>query len=131
MNGKPKKFVHFAVSPTISSAISPKVIAYKDILYEFPNQLKCFEEIFILCDSSGIQKGDPRESNLGLMVIKCKESKFHIYPQEWFNKGKFDFDYQWVTKIGREPTSGEIVGEGVRIGSFVLSKDYSGIKNAF
>ncbi|MBF0593996.1 MAG: hypothetical protein HQL22_03430 [Candidatus Omnitrophica bacterium] len=63
------------------------------------------------------------------MVLRLKENKFHVYPQEWFNNGSFDFGYQWISKVGREPKSGEIVGEGVRIGAFVLKADYSGIKN--
>lgn len=102
----------------------------EDIKFEPQIQFKG-DELFVLCRSTGIRDCDFFQSmNIGLMVINFKEGRYRIYPQEWFNKGKFDFGYQWITKVGRDPITKEVVGEGVRIGSFVLNADFSGIKGS-
>ncbi len=43
-----------------------------------------------------------------------------VLPQKWFNEGKFDFGYQWIARVQRELTTGQIVGEGIRLGTFLL-----------
>lgn len=44
-----------------------------------------------------------------------------MIPQDWFNHGDYDFGYQWVTLVAREPGD-RIVGEEIRIGAFVLDE---------
>lgn len=43
-----------------------------------------------------------------------------VLPQRWFNNGSYDFGYQWITRVAREVPSGKIVGEGIRLGFFIL-----------
>ena len=45
-----------------------------------------------------------------------------------FNRGDFDFGYQWITRVARDPKSRHIVGDGIRITPFRL--DASGRKLA-
>lgn len=49
-----------------------------------------------------------------------------VLPQRWWNESDVDFGYQWITRVAREPASGLIVGDGIRISQFVL--DASGLK---
>jgi len=42
-----------------------------------------------------------------------------VLPQRWWNETDVDFGYQWITRVSREPLSGLIVGDGIRIRSIV------------
>jgi hypothetical protein len=49
-----------------------------------------------------------------------------VLPQKWWNQGNRDFGYEWITRVAREQGSGVIVGDGIRMGQFVL--DCSGLE---
>jgi hypothetical protein len=72
-------------------------------------------------DSSG-QQASPSAMNLCLYVLSAKTATVSVAPQHWFNKGNYDFGYQWPSRVARHPETQEIVGEGVRIGRFVLDQ---------
>jgi hypothetical protein len=55
-----------------------------------------------------------------LWELQPKIGKLEVSPQDWFNAGDFDRGYQWCTRAARDGVSGAIVGEGLRIGTFVL-----------
>src|SRR5262249_7000796 len=46
-----------------------------------------------------------------------------VYPQIWFTADKYDVGYQWITRVARDPRSARIVGDGLRIGRFVLDEN--------
>lgn len=46
-----------------------------------------------------------------------------VYPQKWFTRDDYDLGYQWITRVAREPVSGRLVGDGIRIAPFVLKED--------
>ncbi len=46
-----------------------------------------------------------------------------VYPQKWFNRDDFDFGYQWITRVARDPGTDRIVGHGIRLTPFVLQSD--------
>ena len=88
---------------------------------EFPEQTRSLEELLILCRSSSIPTGVPENgSNSALLVARPRESSYRIYPQDWFNSGGLDYGYQWITRIARNPLTGKVQGEGIRISPFVL-----------
>jgi hypothetical protein len=62
----------------------------------------------------------PEFDQLALYVITPAHGRIEVYPQDWFNQAKLDYDYQWVTRVARVPTTGRIQGEGFRIDPFVL-----------
>jgi hypothetical protein len=57
---------------------------------------------------------------LNLWVVKPADGCVSVVQQEWFIKGPYDFGYQWVTRVTREPSTQMIVGDGIRIGAFLL-----------
>jgi len=70
----------------------------------FPEQFRRIDEILILCDSSGIHlKPGCDSSDLALLIAHPRRSIYHLYPQDWFNSGGFDYGYQWVTRVVRNP----------------------------
>jgi hypothetical protein len=59
---------------------------------------------------------------LVVWVIDAENGKLNVYPQDWFNQGDIDRGYQWVTRMARDPRTGRIIGDGIRIGKFVLDE---------
>ncbi len=91
---------------------------------EFPEPLSDLDELLILCHSSHAQAEPSWEtSNLALLIARPRLGRIEIYPQDWFNTGGLDYGYQWVTRVARDPHTGRIHGEGIRISSFVLNED--------
>jgi hypothetical protein len=58
--------------------------------------------------------------HLRLWQLDTDSGLLTIIPQDWFNEGAYDLGYQWVTRVARLPGSGDIVGEGIRLGLFRL-----------
>jgi hypothetical protein len=87
----------------------------------FPAPLRSFAELLILCHSSAVKTGPPPDSsNLALMVVSPREGCYELFPQDWFNSAGLDYGYQWVTRVARDPRTGRIHGEGIRIDPFIL-----------
>jgi hypothetical protein len=92
----------------------------QEITAVFPSQLHQMDEILILCSSSAIGTEPGWAGDLALMIAQPKNSTYRLYPQDWFNQSKTDFGYQWVTRVARDPQTGRIHGDGIRIGAFML-----------
>jgi hypothetical protein len=89
----------------------------------FPSTLQELSELLILVDSSSIQeKVDALHMNRGLLIAYPARRVFEIVPQDWYNKGRWDFGYQWPTRVARDPSSSRIVGDGIRMGVFRLDE---------
>jgi hypothetical protein len=43
-----------------------------------------------------------------------------VMPQPWFNEAIADLGYEWITRVTRDPVSGHIFGDGIRIVPFEL-----------
>ncbi len=88
----------------------------------FPSPISKLDEILILARSSGVDRTDGTMGNECLIVAKPGLGYIEVFPQDWFNKGQWDFGYQWPTRVARDPKSGRIVGDGIRMGTFMLDE---------
>jgi hypothetical protein len=104
-------------APSASMSLSTAEIV-TDAPAAFPFAFKTIDEILILCDSPTPNPGP----NLALLVARPKESRYSLYPQDWFNSSNLDFGYQWVTRVVRNAETGRVHGEGFRIEPFVLDE---------
>lgn len=88
-----------------------------------PQAMRDAGELLVLAESTA--PGTPEErddkTRLRLWILEPEGGRLEIIPQDWYNKGAFDFGYQWVTRMARLP-NGDIVGEGIRLGAFRLDK---------
>lgn len=101
----------------------PTTVANERRELVFPKQLCHIEELLILCHSSGVEDSSTWErSNLALLVARPGDGTYQLFPQDWFNSAGLDYGYQWVTRVARDPRTGRIHGEGVRISPFVLDE---------
>lgn len=91
--------------------------------HEFPAEFKPFPEFCAVTDIPGLY-GDPnkRWDNSAIVLIKPQDNRIQVYPQDWFNKSDADFGYQWITMAVRNPATGLIHGQGIRIGDFILDE---------
>ena len=88
---------------------------------QFPEELRSLEELLILCHCSGIRTAAAREQgDSALLVVHPPRSTYRLYPQDWFNCGGRDYGYEWITRVVRNTSSGQVHGEGQRIAPFVL-----------
>ena len=97
---------------------------------QVPFDLKEIDEFLILAKSvsNGQESNYWDKMSLALYVVNFKKHTVKIVPQDWFNKGNFDFMYQWPTRVKRETKTNRIFGDGFRIGAFKLTKDNRQIK---
>jgi hypothetical protein len=87
----------------------------------FPEQLHSVDELLILCECSGINPTVKLDrGNLALLVARPRRGTYRLYPQDWYNSGVFDRSYSWVTRVVRNPRTGQVHGEGVRMPPFIL-----------
>jgi hypothetical protein len=89
---------------------------------EFPSPLAGLDEILILANSSAVNQGDRTRMDECLLIAQPRLGTVEFIPQDWFNDGGFDFDYQWVTRVARDPQTGCVVGDGIRLGTFMLDE---------
>lgn len=55
-----------------------------------------------------------------VLVIDPNHNRIEVLPQDWFREGPYRHGYQWLTRAARDPETGLLVGEGIRIGRFML-----------
>ena len=84
--------------------------------HQFPDAMHSIRELLVL----GSVLDRPRSQ--GIYVMKPREGTIEVLPMDWWNNGDYDFGYEWVTKIARDPNTRNIVGEGVRILPFLLDQ---------
>lgn len=116
-----KKHASFVagVPPVVECEI-PTTIVDRQRTFECPEEIRHLDELLLLCRSSGI--GKPFRGNLAMAVVRPADGTYQLFPQDWFNDGPWDYGYEWVTRVARNPKSGRIHGDGIRIGAFVLDK---------
>ena len=87
----------------------------------FPEAMHEIDELLVLAHSTagGVESNYDDQMRLQLWIIRPRDGTIDVIPQDWFNRGDYDFGYQWVTRVAREP-GGRIVGEGIRIEAFAL-----------
>lgn len=81
-------------------------------------------ELLLLGNSSAREvTDDPQaENSRCIYAVEPATGRVSVYPQDWFNRGGYDPGYCWITRVARDPADGRIVGDGIRIGSFVLDE---------
>ena len=110
--------VRVMIGGNASAEMSLKTVdAADELRAEFPEQLRSIDELLILCMCSGIRE---EGANVALLIARPRQSTYWLYPQDWFNSGGFDYGYEWVTRVARNPRTGRVHGEGFRIAPFVL-----------
>ena len=116
MKADAKYFV--ATAKPRASLNLPRNLPVGDTQLSFPLEFHACDQLFVLVSDPGWDK-----ASVHLWIVDPRTAVVKVVPQTWFADGPYDFGYQWITRIAREPASGNIVGDGIRIKGFVLNSD--------
>ena len=88
----------------------------------FPEEMRIIEEVHLVAPGSDRTPkhpvpGFPGES---VYILRPAKGQVEVVPLDWWNDGDFDFMYQWIARIARDPKTGKLVGDGVRISPFLM-----------
>jgi hypothetical protein len=89
-----------------------------------PPEFTGLPEVLVLADFGPKEAASNHWDKMcrAIFAFDFKAEQVTVLPQQWFNEGNYDFGYQWITRVQREPKSGQIVGEGIRLGNFKLDQ---------
>jgi hypothetical protein len=96
--------------------------------FVFPAPFKTLPEILVLGDNASIPRTGMKRS---IYCLRPNDGDIEVLPQDWFNLGDFDFGYQWITKVVRDPRSSRICGTGIRLKSFILDESGRTVEQEF
>jgi hypothetical protein len=88
---------------------------------QFPSQFVDCPELLVLVSNENTWDN----VSLQLWSISPSNQQMNVTSQDWFTNGNYDFGYQWITRVARSPETGNLVGDGIRIGAFVLNGEGS------
>ena len=88
---------------------------------DFPTEFKKFNDFIITASLRNLYKEEVN-GNSALLEVKTTDGEILCFPQDWFNKGDYDFGYQWITRVIRDPATKLIHGQGIRLSNFVLDE---------
>ncbi|MBL7996145.1 hypothetical protein JNM05_12300 [bacterium] len=106
---------------TISSSVEAG-----DHKVDFPLEFRVLDELLIVTNNGLSNNWD--QMFTAIFVVHPKIGRLIVYPQDWFNSGKYDFGYQWITRAARQPETGIIFGDGIRIAKFELDESCRNVK---
>jgi hypothetical protein len=96
--------------------------------FDFPMPFQTLAEILVLGNNASIPGTSIKRS---IYCLRPNDGDVEVLPQDWFNLGDFDFGYQWITKVVRDPYSGRICGNGIRLKSFILDESGRQVEQEF
>jgi hypothetical protein len=87
---------------------------------EVPEEFRALDELLLV----GPRPAKTRDDAAGnVYVLYPQAGLVEVLPQRWFTANQFEVGRQWIARVTRDPASHRLVGEGVRMGKFVLSED--------
>lgn len=90
-----------------------------------PEPLKSMDELFLIGSNLSVNHDESAQT---IYNLKIKSKVLRVLPQKWLTADKLDTGYQWITRVTRDPISHRIIGDGIRVGRFELSKDGMNLK---
>jgi hypothetical protein len=120
------KVIHNGVA--VASVMVPASLKAGLNRFVFPEPFTTLSEILVLADNASIGGAGMKRS---IYSLRPNDAAIEVLPQDWFNLGDFDFGYQWITKVVRDPQSGRICGTGIRLKSFILDESGRRVEQEF
>jgi hypothetical protein len=87
---------------------------------DVPPEFAMVEELIVPTSYKAMSNDDPA---FALFVFYFHAGLVEVLPQKWFTAAQYDLGYQWITRAAREPESHRIIGDGIRVGAFLLGDD--------
>ena len=110
----------FCLGPPLAKMTIPCDLAEGVHEFQFPPEFVRVDELFAIASNP---HAGPRDAFCSILEIRPSENLVRVYPQKWFTSDTLDVGYQWITRAARDPRTGRLVGDGIRIDPFELSED--------
>jgi len=85
-----------------------------------PPEFHAVDELLMIASRPAANKDEP---SAAVLVLRPKTGEVEVLEQKWFTANRCDVGYQWIARVARDPVTGRIVGDGIRLGKFELSED--------
>ncbi|MGE5113462.1 MAG: hypothetical protein ACM3JB_21570 [Acidobacteriaceae bacterium] len=92
--------------------------------FKFPEEFQPVRELLTV---TALPSTAADEASAAVFVLYPHAGLVEVLPQKWFTPRKFDLGYQWITRVSRDPESHHIIGDGIRMGSFELNDEGTGL----
>jgi hypothetical protein len=128
MKDDPERRCLFADGVDCAASVSFDLLPGVETLdVEFPESFKPFGEFIAVVN---IPDDTAESPNTALVVINPALNRVDVYMQDWFNlEGRVDFGSQWITRAVRNPETGRIILEGIRLPRIELDETNRQIKS--
>jgi hypothetical protein len=110
----------YAATEPIADFEVPLALAPGMHQIEVPAGLRGVDELIVPSSYPAKGNDDPA---FALYVFYLQAGLVEVLPQRWFTAAQYDVGRQWITRAARDPESHRILGEGFRLGSFLLEED--------
>jgi hypothetical protein len=84
-------------------------------------------EFFVVSQNPALPR-EPDGATFCIYAIDPTARTIDAIPQDWFNDGKPDYGYQWITCATRDPATRRLLVSGFRIDSLVLNETGRGVE---
>ncbi len=121
------RVAHECFLPTVSEAceLATPVLCTASVPTEmsFPISLPVVSGSTRLDHSdSGRSRVGPPSAATALCVWWPREGRARFVPLAWFNEDSMDLGYQWITRCARDPETGWMFGDGIRVDPFAVDE---------
>ena len=112
----------FSIAPEFCATAGISA-AYPEGTHEIhlPSAFARIPEFFIVTDNPTLPKV-PGTASTCLYAVDPARQSVEVFPQDWFNHGKLDYGYQWITCATRDPITRKLLVSGIRIDNFILDE---------
>lgn len=86
------------------------------------------DELLVL---AAVPSRDDDDPALAIYAWEPARGTVTVLPQRWLTPATHDLGYEWVTQVVRNPSTGRIVGDGIRLGTFELDDDGTRVRTWF
>jgi hypothetical protein len=113
----------------VTQVLLPRRVQPGVHLLRFPKSLSDLSE-FLLVSYLNRQDDVPEARQAAVFCVNPILGQLQIIPLDWYNASDaYRHDgTQWITRAAREPLSGRIVGEGIRMGQFILNENATDVE---
>lgn len=108
---------HYTLANPVAEVAIPSTLNAGLHTTLFPEEFSSLQELLIVAPYTG------GKAAYAIFDLNPSLGEVRVMPQEWFTAAKFDPGYQWITRVVRNPETGKLYGDGIRIGIFELSED--------
>lgn len=113
----------FFNSPKAQTEVIDLLKNQTQITHNFNESYCQFDELLLVQNVKWLKEIPENLNDTAIIRLLPRKNLVQIIPQNWFNQDeKIDFEYQWITLVGRNVENRQIHGFGIRLGNFILDE---------